>query len=152
MIIHNFDAPRTAFVPFKTYSPLVVDPDAVLSVAVACQLFQTVARRHPQIRDVLGGIDPFQFPHGDPFKSLPSSIDIGKLKEGLVLKGAPILLYDRDEIIKPIDVVLVKKSENAYDITVLVDTRRPLSGGSWLGELEKYHGFWVYTHIEKRDH
>src|SRR4051794_35920977 len=37
MVIHNFHIARVASVPYKTDSPLIVHPDAVLSFAIALE-------------------------------------------------------------------------------------------------------------------
>jgi hypothetical protein len=49
VIIHNFYIPCRRPAPLKAYPPLIVDADAVLSMSVAMQGFEPIARRHPQI-------------------------------------------------------------------------------------------------------
>src|SRR5690606_8606534 len=49
-------------------TPLVVDPDAVLTGTVALEPFQSVAGRDPQVRDLLRGIDHAQLSKGGLLK------------------------------------------------------------------------------------
>ena len=49
MIIHDFNVYGAGTSPTETHPKLVVDPDAVLSRAVALQCFQPVAWRHSEI-------------------------------------------------------------------------------------------------------
>jgi hypothetical protein len=49
MIIDDLDIVSVALAPHETDSPLIVDPDAVLTLAVAAKLLQPVAGRNPQI-------------------------------------------------------------------------------------------------------
>jgi hypothetical protein len=44
VIIGDFNLERLAVSPDKTYPELVVDPDTVLSFAIAFQCFQMIAR------------------------------------------------------------------------------------------------------------
>lgn len=45
MVVDNFDFVRIAVPPFKTYSPLIVYPDAPLARSISSQLLQAIARR-----------------------------------------------------------------------------------------------------------
>jgi hypothetical protein len=45
MIIGNLDFMRSVFLPYKTYSPLIIDADAVLPGPVSFEFFQPVGRR-----------------------------------------------------------------------------------------------------------
>jgi len=51
--------------PLKTDSPLVVDPKAVLPVAVSAQGLETAARNGSQIRKTSGAVQVVQSPLGD---------------------------------------------------------------------------------------
>jgi len=44
MVIHNLDFERVSIGPTEADAPLVVDPDAVLPLAIARQSLQTIAR------------------------------------------------------------------------------------------------------------
>ena len=44
MIVHDFDIERIPIIPGETDSPLLVDVDAVLSLAIAAKLFEPIAR------------------------------------------------------------------------------------------------------------
>lgn len=50
MVIGDLYLLGGAIVPDKTDPPLIVDPDAVLSFAVALERFEAVAGRRPQIQ------------------------------------------------------------------------------------------------------
>ena len=49
MVIDNFDFIGIPFFPFETYSPLVIDADTVLSLAVTLQSLQAVAGGNSQV-------------------------------------------------------------------------------------------------------
>ena len=66
----DFDVVRIPVAPSKADSPPVVDADAVLTVPVATQALQPVARRHAQVREALRRVQEKQLPecgsmHGD---------------------------------------------------------------------------------------
>jgi hypothetical protein len=42
---------RSSLIPSETYSPLVVDPDRILSLPVGLQRFKAVTRWNPKITD-----------------------------------------------------------------------------------------------------
>jgi hypothetical protein len=45
VVVDDFDFIRITFFPAKTNSPLIVDPDAMLSGSIALQSLQPVSRR-----------------------------------------------------------------------------------------------------------
>jgi len=49
MVVHDFDIVRVRFVPDKTDSELVVNPNAVLSFAIALERFQTIPGWNSQL-------------------------------------------------------------------------------------------------------
>ena len=61
VVIYDFYIACIAVLPFKTDTPLVVDPDAVLTGTSPLEGFQPVARRHPQRVQIRSGIDHQQF-------------------------------------------------------------------------------------------
>src|SRR5271168_4430607 len=65
VIVDEFDIPGAAAGPGEADAPLVVDADAVLAGAGAGELFQSVARRHAQVVDALGGVDENEFVVGE---------------------------------------------------------------------------------------
>ena len=67
VVIDDFDIVRITFSPFKTDAPLVIDPDAMLSFAVALQGLQPVAWRHPQVLQTEGAMQVKQFAPCHPF-------------------------------------------------------------------------------------
>lgn len=57
MVIDDLDVPGFAVSPNEANAPLLVDPNAVLSLPVAAQGFQAIAGRRPQIVNLLCRID-----------------------------------------------------------------------------------------------
>jgi hypothetical protein len=60
MIIHDFDLFRVTLPPYKADSPLVIDPQAMLSLAIPFQGFQPVGRGKTQILQVNSGVECVQ--------------------------------------------------------------------------------------------
>src|SRR3546814_5121700 len=60
VVVHDFYVFGVRAIPAKADPELVVDPDAVLALAIAPQGFQTIARRHPQIIQATGPVELFQ--------------------------------------------------------------------------------------------
>jgi hypothetical protein len=64
MIVDDLNVRGFTIAPNKTYPPLIVDANAALTLAVAAQRLQTVARRHTQVNDnvplflTYSGIEP----------------------------------------------------------------------------------------------
>jgi hypothetical protein len=57
MVIHDFDVLCRATRPPKTDSPLVIDPDAVLTLPVAPQGLESVPRRDPHVIEASGDLE-----------------------------------------------------------------------------------------------
>jgi hypothetical protein len=49
VIVHDFHVQDVTATPDETGAPLIVDPDAVLTVAIPAQSFQMISRRGRQI-------------------------------------------------------------------------------------------------------
>jgi len=49
MIIGYFNIVGISLMPPETYSPLIVNADAMLTFPIAGELFQPIPRRHPQV-------------------------------------------------------------------------------------------------------
>jgi hypothetical protein len=64
MIIGNLDFVRSIGHPNKTDSPLIVDPDTVLSSAIPFQLLQAVSCRGHQVFEIGCAIEHRQLPFG----------------------------------------------------------------------------------------
>ena len=56
MVIDNFNVKSIALLPTKTYSPLIVYSDTVLTFPVAPELLQLVSRWHSQVIESFGSI------------------------------------------------------------------------------------------------
>jgi hypothetical protein len=67
--------------PSKADAPLIVDPNAVLTSAVAPQPFQAVARRHAKIRQTHGRIQHAELPQRHSLNSRPELPDRLSLEE-----------------------------------------------------------------------
>ncbi len=62
MVVNDLDVVRIAIRPAKANPPLVVDPDTVLSSAVALELLEPVPWRHTEVVQGLGGVHGHQLP------------------------------------------------------------------------------------------
>jgi len=62
VVIDDFDVEDIPTIPTKANPPLIVDSDAVLSLACSLQSFQTVRRRDPKIGKSTRTIQHSQFP------------------------------------------------------------------------------------------
>jgi hypothetical protein len=56
VIVHDFDVIRVTRSPNEADTILIVDPNAVLPLTIAMQSLESVARRHPKIANVGGGM------------------------------------------------------------------------------------------------
>jgi hypothetical protein len=57
VVVDNFNVARAASGPYEADAVLVIDPDAVLAFTVTYQRFETVARRHCEITDLVSRVD-----------------------------------------------------------------------------------------------
>jgi hypothetical protein len=66
MIVHDFYVGRLVLGPDEADPVLVVDPNAVLALAIAREGLEAVAGRDPEIGEALGGIELVELPesHG----------------------------------------------------------------------------------------
>jgi hypothetical protein len=61
MIVDDFDIVRVAVLPAKTNPPLIVDPDAVLTLAIPFQGFEPISWGHHHLSDVSRSMQNQQF-------------------------------------------------------------------------------------------
>ena len=61
MVVGDFNLISVSFTPIETHPPFLVDPDAVLAGAVPPELLESVPRRNPEVRQLLGGIEHHEF-------------------------------------------------------------------------------------------
>jgi hypothetical protein len=54
--VGDFHIQGIAVSPTKANPPLIVDPDAVLTLSIPGQFFEAIARRNPQIGQSIGGV------------------------------------------------------------------------------------------------
>ncbi len=80
MIVNNLNVPCFAIAPHKTDPPLIVNANAVLTLAVAVQRLQTIAGRHTQIVELLCRVDHKQLRAGAPL-NLRRQIANGVLRD-----------------------------------------------------------------------
>jgi len=65
MIIDDFNEFRATIAPLETDTPLIIDPDAVLTATIALQRLQSIARRQPQIAQVSRRVKISELPPRD---------------------------------------------------------------------------------------
>ena len=91
MVIDDLDVPGFAVSPNEANAPLLVDPNAVLSLPVAAQGFQAIAGRRPQIVNLLCRIDCDKLRARSPL-DLPWQITNGVAKIAAVRLSAKLLI------------------------------------------------------------
>ncbi len=64
MVVHNFDFRCVPVEPIETDSPLVIDANGMLSLAIAFEFFQPISRGRPKVEQSMRIIDHSQFPQG----------------------------------------------------------------------------------------
>ena len=63
MIVNDLDVTSRAIVPIKTNTPLIIDANAPLTLAISFERLQPVMRRDSQRIKALRGMQHLQFPH-----------------------------------------------------------------------------------------
>jgi hypothetical protein len=67
VVVDDFDLPGISVPPFKTNSPLVIDPNTPLAFAIAAELFEPVPRRLREFFNPIHAFDLSEFPEGGSF-------------------------------------------------------------------------------------
>jgi hypothetical protein len=57
VVVNDLDVPRFTVSPNEANPPLIVNPNAVLTLAIPVQRFQAIARRHAEIVELLCRVD-----------------------------------------------------------------------------------------------
>ncbi len=70
MIIDNLNFVCAALGPHEADAPLLVDPDALLTLSVTSKLLQTIPWNRLQIREARSVANHLKFPHRCPLKAL----------------------------------------------------------------------------------
>lgn len=70
MVVHDLNVVGIPVAPNKADTPLIVDPNAVLSLSVSVERFQPIARRRCQVPQISGNIQLAQLPLSYPLESL----------------------------------------------------------------------------------
>jgi hypothetical protein len=70
VIVHNLDIVSIAIAPDKTDSPMVIDADAMLALAMTRELFKAIAGRNAQILQRLRVVQHRELASGDSFDAL----------------------------------------------------------------------------------
>jgi hypothetical protein len=83
VIVRDLDVVSVTFAPDKADSPLVVDPDAMLTGAVSLQSLQSIARGHSQIMQAHGSIEHQQLLATRPPNVTPKPFRRDILEDGL---------------------------------------------------------------------
>lgn len=95
VIVDYFNVDRTRLRPTETDPILVVDPDAVLTVAFSPKCLQAVPRRYPQVVEDLGLIECIELSRSHlpqrPRQPLAGSLRVPTVKEvvGRLITEAP---------------------------------------------------------------
>jgi hypothetical protein len=85
VVIDDLDVVGIPAVPPETHPPPVIDPDTVLSLPVACQRFEAIARRGLEVAQGARTVEVVQLPAGH-------SLDRGEATDRAVLEeGAGFL-------------------------------------------------------------
>lgn len=92
VVVDKFDTFRTSLPPDEANSPRRIYTDAVLPAAISREPLQTVARRNPEVFDILRRMDQFQLPQS---YTLHGPIDA--LDELLVPDAFGILAAERSD-------------------------------------------------------
>jgi hypothetical protein len=64
VVLDDLDVVGVTIVPYKADAPAVIDPDAILSRSIPCELFEAIGRGDLQIRESMGIVEHAQFPQG----------------------------------------------------------------------------------------
>jgi len=73
VIINDFHFSINSVIPKEADSPLIINPDAILTFPVSNQLFQSVLRRNPQIIDILRSMNQAKFSQSDSLNTIGKS-------------------------------------------------------------------------------
>ena len=87
MIIHNLHFVGIAIPPYEANPPLAINANAVLSGAVAAELFEAIAGHGCQVSQNGGGIENGQFSQGRSLEALKAA-DSLPMKKPFSLQGA----------------------------------------------------------------
>jgi len=82
MVVCYFNVISVPIFPAKADSPLIVDPDAVLSLAIALQGLDPVARRDSEVFQMLGPMKVQELTSCNPF-------DRTKLRHVIIIEQRP---------------------------------------------------------------
>lgn len=66
VVIYDFNVFNVSVVPCEADSPFVIDSDAMLTLPVTLERFQTVAGGNPQVIEDCGPVQHSQLPKGTP--------------------------------------------------------------------------------------
>jgi hypothetical protein len=87
MIVHDFDFGRTFCGPNEAHPEFVVDPDRVLPSAISHQRLQSIARRRPQVAEIIRRIEIAEFPASRPNQIGREALRSFSVEDGL---GRPV--------------------------------------------------------------
>lgn len=74
MVVNNLDIVGVSFPPHEAYTSLIIDADAVLSVAIAVQRLETISRGRSQLAKFYGRIQLAQLSQRHPLDG-PEALD-----------------------------------------------------------------------------
>jgi hypothetical protein len=79
VVIHDLDVERIVLGLGETHAPLIVDPDALLSRALALELLEPVAGWDTEVLERAGAVQHHQFPSRRSFdRSQPWNLEVVK--------------------------------------------------------------------------
>jgi hypothetical protein len=84
VVVGDLDVCRTCRGPGEADAALVVDSDAVLSLAIAIQLLEAVARWNSKVVDVFGGVEDQELAVGNSLKVGTERADVRAIPDELV--------------------------------------------------------------------
>ena len=99
VVVDQFDIFGASVGPLEADPPLLVDTNAVRAGAVALQLFESIARRDPQVAENLGSVEDQQLSEGDPLSGVVKPSDPLPPPDpfGLLLSERPDHITDSNE-------------------------------------------------------
>jgi len=80
VIVHDLNFVSIPLTPNEAQTPLIVNPDTVLSLALAAQGFQTVSRRRCQVTQFRGAVQLSKLPPGDALDGLKAAARLSTVK------------------------------------------------------------------------
>jgi hypothetical protein len=88
MIVYDIHIIGIALFPAETYAPTIIDPDAVLPLAISFQSFQAVRRGNTQVLQRFGPVEHSQFPQRSALDIRSESAHRLPIEQSFYLSGS----------------------------------------------------------------